>query len=152
VTGHAVSAQALPGHPDARTFAADRLLESERLALAAAAGPLALLVTQIGTLAAAPDWIKALASLAFLCLVYCCIWQVHIVTYATYWLASERLAAERLPGDAPGRRLLGAMRADTFYSEDGLGRLIRRSALHYSVAYWIGGIAGALAVLAVIWS
>jgi hypothetical protein len=137
----------MPGHPDARTFAADRLLESERLALAAAAGPLALLVTQIGTLAAAPDGIKALASLAFLCLVYCCIWQVHIVTYATYWLASERLA-----GDAPGRRLLGAMRADTGHSEDGLGRLIRRSALHYSVAYWIGGIAGALAVLAVIWS
>jgi hypothetical protein len=140
--------RAMTGHPDARTFAADRLLESERLALAAAAGPLALLVTQIGTLAASPDWVKALATITFLCLVYCCIWQVHIVTYATYWLASERLRDDA----APGRRLIGAMRADQGYSEDGLGRLIRRSAVHYSVAYWIGGIAGALAVLAVIWS
>ncbi len=138
----------MSGHPDARTFGADRLLESERLALAAAAGPLALLVTQIGTLSAAADWIKALATVAFLGLIYCCIWQVYIVNYATYWLASERLRDEA----APGRRLLDSIRADGQHTEGGLARLIGLSKLHYSVAYWIGGGAGAAAVIAVIWS
>jgi hypothetical protein len=141
---------ALGGHPDSRTFAADRLLESERMALAAAAGPLALLVTQIGALADAASWIKALATVSFLCLVYCCVWQVHIISYATYWLASERLGPAG--GPLPGRGLIRAVRAADRFTEDGLAQLIRRSTLHYSLAYWLGGFAGIATVLAVIWS
>ena len=140
----------LSGHPDARTFAADRLLEGERLALAAAAGPLALLVTQVGTLAAAEDWVKALATVTFVCLVYCCAWQVHILSYATYWLAAERIGAggDRLAG----RGLIRAFRVDQSFTEEGLTRLIRQSRYHYSVSYWIGGLCGMAAVLAVIWA
>ena len=65
-----------PGHPDARAFAADRLLESERLALAAAGAPLALLLTQIGTIAGAGEVVRGLATVSLLSFVYCCIWQV----------------------------------------------------------------------------
>jgi hypothetical protein len=137
-------------HPDARTFAADRLLESERMALAAAAGPLALLITQIGTLAAADIWIKSLATLTFLCLVYCCIWQVLIINYATYWLAAERLGASSSEPLA-GRGLVRAFQTQESFTEAGLTRLIRRSRLHYSVTYWIGGVSGAGVVLALIW-
>jgi len=137
-------------HPDARTFAADRLLEGERMALAVAAGPLALLVTQVGTIAAAGTAVRAMATLAFLCFAYCCIWQVHIISYATYWLASERMgvASETLPG----RGLLRGFRADTRFTEAGLERLIRLSTWHYSLAYWIGGFAGGAALLMVMWS
>ena len=137
-------------HPDARTFAADRLLEGERMALAVAAGPLALLVTQVGTITAAGTGVRALATLAFLCFACCCIWQVHIISYATYWLASERMGST---GEAlPGRGLLRAFRAETRFTEAGLERLIRLSTWHYSLAYWIGGIAGGVAILRVIWS
>jgi len=137
-------------HPDARTFAADRLLESERMALAVAAGPLALLVTQVGTIAAAGTGVRALATLAFACFAYCCVWQVYIINYATYWLASERMgAAAEVP---PGRGLLRAFRAEERYTEVGLGRLIRASTWHYSLAYWVGSIAGGGALMWVIWS
>jgi hypothetical protein len=137
-------------HPDARTFAADRLLESERMALAVAAGPLALLVTQIGTIAGAGTGVRALATLSFVCFAYCCIWQVHIISYATYWLASERMGTA---GEAlPGRGLLRAFRAETRFTETGLERLIRASTWHYSLSYWVGGIAGAAALMQVIWS
>ena len=138
-----------PGHPDARAFAADRLLESERLALAAAGAPLALLLTQIGTLAGAADHVRMLATVAVLCFVYCCVWQVHIVNYATYWLA-----AARMEGDNPaliGRGLISAFRVREAYTEDGLIRLIRRSRWHYSLAYWVGGLSGLAAALLVMW-
>ena len=143
-----------PGHPDARGFAADRLLESERLALAMAGAPLALLLTQIGTIAASPEWVRALASLAMLCFIYCCIWQVHIVTYATYWLAGERLGDDRVEGSGAlvGRGLLRAFRVRESYTEEGLIRHISRSKLHYSVAYWLGGGAGLAAAMGVIWA
>ena len=144
-----------PGHPDARGFAADRLLESERLALAMAGAPLALLLTQVGTIAASPDWVRALASLAMLCFIYCCIWQVHIVTYATYWLAGERLGdGQAEDGRAPlaGRGLLRAFRVRESYTEEGLIRHISRSRLHYSIAYWMGGGAGLAAATGVIWA
>jgi hypothetical protein len=137
-------------HPDARTFAADRLLEGERLALAVAAGPLALLVTQAGTIAASEPAVKALATLAFLCFAYCCVWQVHIISYATYWLANERMGASREA--LPGRGLLHAFRAEARFTETGLERLIRLSTWHYSLAYWTGGLAGGGAVLRVVWA
>ncbi len=137
-------------HPDARTFAADRLLESERMMLAVAAGPLALLVTQVGTIAAAGTGVRALATLAFLCFAYCCIWQVFIINYATYWLANERLGGAREA--LPGRGLLRAFRAETRFTEAGLERLIRASTWHYSLSYWIGGGAGGAALLIVVWS
>ena len=144
------SAVTLPGHPDARAFAADRLLESERLALAAAGAPLALLLTQIGTIAGAGDTVRVLATLSVVGFVYCCVWQFHIVNYASYWLA-----AARLEGDNPalvGRGLISAFKMRESYTEDGLIRLIRRSRWHYALAYWTGGLSGLGAALMVIWS
>lgn len=140
----------LPGHPDARAFAADRLLESERLALAAAGAPLALLLTQIGTIAGGGDTVRALATVSILSFVYCCIWQVYIVNYATYWLA-----AARMEGDSTalvGRGLISAFGLREAHTEDGLIRLIRRSRWHYSLAYWAGGLSGLGAALMVVWS
>jgi hypothetical protein len=137
-------------HPDARTFAADRLLENERMALAIAAGSLALLVTQVGTIAASGTGVRALATLAFACFAYCCIWQVHIINYATFWLATERIGAT---ADAlPGRGLLHALRAETSFTEAGLGRLIRASTWHYSLSFWVGSFAGGGALMMVIWT
>jgi hypothetical protein len=138
------------GHPDARTFAADRLLESERMALAVAAGPLALLVTQLGTIAALDTPFRLLATLSFVCFAYCCIWQVHIISFATYWLAAARLAAADTA--TPGRDLLDSFGARDKFTEAGLTRLIRRSTWHYTLSYWAGGISGALVVLAAIWT
>ncbi len=138
------------GHPDARGFAADRLLESERLALAAAGAPLALLLTQIGTLAGSGDMVRGMATVAVLCFAYCCIWQVHIVNYATYWLAAARMEAG---GPAlVGRGLISAFRLREAHTEEGLIRLIRLSRWHYSLAYWVGGVSGLGAALAVVWS
>ncbi|NYS25268.1 hypothetical protein HUK65_09715 [Rhodobacteraceae bacterium 2376] len=139
-----------PGHPDARAFAADRLLESERLALAAAGAPLALLLTQIGTIAGAGEVVRVLATVSILSFVYCCIWQVYIVNYATYWLA-----AARMEGDSPtlvGRGLISAFRLREAHTEEGLIRLIRLSRWHYSLAYWAGGVSGLGAALMVVWS
>ncbi len=139
-----------PGHPDARAFAADRLLESERMALAVAGAPLALLLTQIGTVAGADDWVRWLATLSLICFVYCCVWQVHIVNYATYWLAAARLEGG---GSAlAGGVLIRAFRVAETYTEDGLIRLIRRSRWHYSLAYWAGGLSGLAAAFGVIWA
>ena len=143
-------AVAPPGHPDARGFAADRLLESERLALAAAGAPLALLLTQIGTISGSGEIVQALATVAILCFTYCCLWQVQIVNYATYWLA-----VERMEGDNPalvGRGLISAFRLREAHSEEGLIRLIRLSRWHYSLAYWAGGLCGLGAALSVIWA
>ncbi len=138
------------GHPDARGFAADRLLESERLALAAAGAPLALLLTQIGMISGADDLVRLLATVSILSFSYCCIWQVYIVNYATYWLATARME-----GDNPtvvGRGLIQAFRLGDEYTEPGLIRLIRRSRWHYSTAYWVGGLCGLGTAFAVIWS
>lgn len=123
------------------------------MALAVAGAPLALLMTQIATIGASADWVRALASIAILCFVYCCMWQVHIVTYATYWLAAERLGDDRPESGAAlaGRGLLRAFRVRESYTEDGLILLIRRSRLHYSIAYWLGGGAGLAAAMGVIW-
>ncbi len=139
-----------PGHPDARAFAADRLLESERLALAAAGAPLALLLTQIGTIAGSGDLVRLLATVSMLGFVYCCIWQVYIVNYATYWLA-----AARMEGDSPalvGRGQISAFRLREAHTEEGLIRLIRRFRWHYSLACWAGGLSGLGAALMVVWS
>lgn len=138
------------GHPDARAFAADRLLESERLALAAAGAPLAILMTQIGTISGGNDLVRLMASLSILSFVYCCIWQVYIVNYATYWLAAARI--EGGGGALIGRGLIRAFRLQEGHTEDGLIRLIRMSRWHYTPAYWIGGISGLGAAFAVIWS
>ncbi len=139
-----------PGHPDARGFAADRLLESERLALAAAGAPLALLLTQLGTIAGAGEGVRALASLAVLCFVYCCMWQVYLLNYATYWMA-----AARFEDDNPalvGRGLVAAFGLREGFTEAGLIRRIRLSRWHYTPAYWLGGLAGLGAGFGVIWS
>ena len=141
---------ALSAHPDARTFAAERLLESERIALAMAAGPLALLVTQVGLIAEAADWVRALATLCFLALIYCCAWQVWILNYGNYWLAAVRLGAA--PEGQPGKLIVRNFDAERRFTEEGLSQMIRRSTLHYSVAYWVGGGSGLAVALGVIWA
>ncbi len=138
------------GHPDARGFAADRLLESERLALAAAGAPLALLLTQIGTISEGGQIVRGLATVSIIAFTYCCVWQVYIVNYATYWLA-----AARMEGDNPalvGRGLIRAFGLSEAHTEAGLIRLIQRSRWHYSLAYWAGGLSGLGAALSVVWS
>ena len=120
------------------------------MALAVAGAPLALMMTQLATIGAAADWVRGLATLSIICFVYCCVWQVYIVNYATYWLAAERTGDD---GAAlPGRGLLRAFKLGETYTEEGLIRLIRRSRLHYSLAYWIGGTAGLAVAFGVIWA
>lgn len=108
------------------------------MALAVAAAPLALLMTQISTIAKASDPVKALATLSALCFVCCRVWQVVIVNCATHWLA--------------GGGLIAAFRVAESYTEEGVIRLIRRSRWHYTVAYWAGGTSGLGAAFGVIWA